>query len=80
MGDSSPAGYYAFERNGGGYDGLVRVSDVEGGGKKLDNGATGGWVNDQSLLRFFTDPGSDFLSPISTAQARLQAKKLGLTL
>jgi hypothetical protein len=32
MADSAPAGYYAFERDDGEYNGLIRVSDVEAAG------------------------------------------------
>jgi hypothetical protein len=40
MAESAPAGYYAFERDDGEYNGLIRVSDVEGGGKHLQSGVT----------------------------------------
>lgn len=71
-------GYYSFERlDGDGYDGLVRVS---GKGLRFERAAAGKWVGDQELARYFVNPGSTFLEPISGDLVEKLAARYGVEL
>jgi hypothetical protein len=80
MADSEKHRYYASVRDDGSVDGILRVSDAQGGGWHLENGVTGEWVTDQILLRHFVNPGTAELTLIDRATAKKQAAKYGVEL
>jgi hypothetical protein len=71
-------GYYSIDRGGAGeLCALLRVSD---GGTTLERASADGWILDASLVRYWWNPGSDFVEPVDRTTAERLAARFGLEL